>query len=116
MPAGRCPSPELLHAYTTGRLALPAHEALDAHLDACPDCQQGVAALDARSDTPLPALQAPTTPVAFLDDPTFRQLVDRAKSLADGPAAGAVLGNYLLQEPLGAGGMGRVFKAIHCRM
>src|SRR6266511_151501 len=106
MTAGRCPSPEQLHAYTTGRLALPAHEALDAHLDACPSCQQGVAALDARSDTPLPPLRQPALNVAFLDDPTFRQLVARAKALADGPAAGAVLGNYLLQEPLGAGGMG----------
>ncbi len=40
----------------------------------------------------------------------------QAEELAADRAGGLVLGNYLLLEPIGAGGMGQVFKARHRRM
>ena len=40
----------------------------------------------------------------------------QAQEIHAGRADGLVLGHYLLQRPIGAGGMGRVFQAYHRRM
>jgi serine/threonine protein kinase len=67
----------------------------------------------------LPALRAGTGEAA----PLAQELVARGKltsyqaeELLRGPANGLVLGNYVLREPIGAGGMGQVFQAEHRRM
>jgi WD40 repeat protein len=40
----------------------------------------------------------------------------QAKNIAEGKAKGLVLGSYILEEPLGQGGMGAVFRARHTLM
>lgn len=40
----------------------------------------------------------------------------QAQQLCAGDGNGLVLGNYVIQEEIGTGGMGRVFKALHRRM
>ncbi|HEX7379375.1 MAG TPA: bifunctional serine/threonine-protein kinase/formylglycine-generating enzyme family protein [Pirellulales bacterium] len=66
----------------------------------------------------LPRPQRPTTPAALA-----QALIDaekltpfQAAEVAAGRAAGLVLGNYVLLDRIGVGGMGQVFKAWHRRM
>jgi formylglycine-generating enzyme required for sulfatase activity/tRNA A-37 threonylcarbamoyl transferase component Bud32 len=122
-----CPDHATLRAYLLADPGPAEDAALDEHLEACTACQRALDALDADVNAPFAGLRQ--TPVQdATDDPLLRQLADRAKALgkdganmrAGGEQAplrpGQILGNYLLREALGAGGMGRVFKAEHCRM
>ncbi|MCA9008161.1 MAG: protein kinase [Planctomycetaceae bacterium] len=63
----------------------------------------------------------PKSPMGAKD--LARELVRRkkltkyqAREVCEGKAKSLVLGNYILMDPIGAGGMGQVFKAEHRRM
>jgi serine/threonine protein kinase len=117
-----CPSEHLLRDYLGGRLDRGTHEAIDDHLDACTACTSTADGLEHVVHASFPCLNGPAPADARPTDASFRQLVDRAKALGAGlppangeagPGEGTVLGNYVLMEPIGGGGMGRVFKARH---
>ncbi len=118
-----CPPPERLRDYLSGHLDAGLEQDVDEHLGHCILCLSALEELDARVHAPFVGLRRPGAD-STEDEPAFRELVMRVKALpcrSQGNGWGEVLtgkmlGNYRLQECIGKGGMGQVFRAEHCRL
>src|SRR5205823_3458650 len=124
MNATCCPDHDALEAYLLGHLD---DATVDAHLEACPDCQAALDMLDAAVNRPFERLREPAGATADWEQPTFQHLVAHAKEICptiaelsdaetDRRALPYPLGNYLLLELLAVSGMGRVYKAQHLHL
>ena len=115
-----CPGKERLHGYLLGTLDPGSNDAIDEHLEHCTACLSAAETLDAAATPIFSSLRSATVRSPELEGSAFRDLVEKVKSLGAQPisanrplAAGTVLGNYVVGEPIAAGGMGRVHKAEH---
>jgi serine/threonine protein kinase len=95
-----CPADNELREWAMGRLSPDAVDRVASHVESCANCSGRVSTFDQLSDPLMYALRVPPQ--------------EDAREAALQP--GAVLGDYVLGEELGAGGMGRVFRATHVRM
>lgn len=128
-PITRCPDPERLRKLVEGVLTDDTVAGLIAHLDACPACR---ASLDSLSAGPLPSLGleppaaselrraieelkgSPGTRTESYDPGPEDAFETRTapQPAAEYPAAPARIGPYQIHAEIGAGGMGRVFRAF----
>jgi serine/threonine protein kinase len=117
----QCIAPEKLRSYVLGELPEPESVQVSSHLEACPDCEATVSALDRESDTLIESLRTPVVqpePVSV-----YRLAAKRVAALPPDPSQVAdpstplqTLRDYELIEPLARGGMATVYRARHVRL
>ncbi|MDQ3296928.1 MAG: protein kinase [Myxococcota bacterium] len=110
-----CPDENVLAAYVDGELTYDRRVVVEQHIDGCEPCRSLVsdlARLQAH-ESELDVTQAQTTSHA-----TNVSTIAEARSARRSQQiiAGTLVGEYVVTGPIGAGGMGTVYAAIHPRI
>ncbi len=126
MIATQCPTPDTLHALSTGRLEETQSEPLLEHLRDCQRCRSELETLQDAEDSIVALLRQPSEGCEYDVEPDCKRAL--AKALGALAIAGETapdsdwqqlpetIGEYEILRPLGRGGMGRVFLARHSKL
>lgn len=107
-----CPTRDQLLAALEGAAGVDA-ASIEAHLQECVRCEESLRQASPWSSDLRGISAEPET-----QDPGFLAALDRvlAPAATDSIAPGDRIGEYVFEEPIGAGGMGAVWRARHARL
>lgn len=121
MSSADCPSHDELLDFVLGRTDGDCADRIASHALGCSHCQQTLDRIDSSTDDLLNALRQPLDDPS--DDASCRRMLERSVACIRDESRSSLtdvlphtLRDYQLLEPIGHGGMGNVYRAIHRRL
>jgi WD40 repeat protein len=123
-----CPGLETLAAYSLGKVEFGAMAAIDNHIESCIQCQEILATFHYQGDALIDLLRQPAPDDRYVEECECERALSACESNGSGLTLSAIanvearndipqiLGDYVVLDLIGSGGMGSVYRARHTRL